>query len=245
MVENVLKAAEPAERFYQRNFERLRSLGVADNYADGAAIRAGAHRYSSAYAHLAATQGQVVLEMGYGGNGIVDVLAPLAHEYHIVDIIDRSGSKELLPNVRIYQANLDNRFPFADAQFDTVIAMMVIEHMYDPFHAFAEAARVTKVGGDLFVNLPNIASIRCRLQLLAGRMPVTSSAKWFADREWDGNHLHYFTVADVARLAALYGLDLLEVRPVGRFIALKGLRPSLFCHEITYRFRKSAGASAG
>lgn len=242
MVNSISNATDPAGRFYQRNFERLSSLGAADNCADGAAIRAGTHRYSSAHAHLAATQGQVVLEMGYGGNGIIDLLAPLAAEYHIVDIVDRSGSKELLPNVRVYQANLDNRFPFADAQFDTVIAMMVIEHMYDPFHAFGEAARVTKAGGDLFVNLPNIASIKCRLQLLAGRMPVTSSSTWFADREWDGNHLHFFTVADVARLAALYGLDLLEVRPVGRFLALKALRPSLLCHEITYRFRKSARA---
>lgn len=233
---------DPAARFYQRNFERLAALGQSDNFTVATAIQAGSHRYSAAYAHLVATPGQTVLELGYGGNGIIDLLAPFSADYHIVDIVDRTSGMPPLPNVRAYQANLDNRFPFADAQFDTVIAMMVIEHMYDPFHAFSEAARVTRAGGELFVNLPNIGSLRCRLQLLAGRMPVTSSPRWFADREWDGNHLHYFTVADVKRLADLFDLDLIAVRPVGRLLILKRLRPSLFCHEITYRFRKRSGS---
>jgi len=177
--------------------------------------------------------------MGYGGRGIIEFLAPYASEYHIVDIVDRTGAGDLPDNVRAYQANLDNPFPFDDGQFDCLIALMVIEHMYDPFHAFSEAARVTRVGGDLFINLPNIASLKCRLQLLFGKMPVTSSPKWFDNREWDGNHLHYFTVDDVRRLGAINGLELVDVVPVGRMIPLKAIRPQLFCHEITYRFKKT------
>ena len=230
---------DAAARFYQRNFEQLGAMGSADNFTAEPAIRQGTHRYSSVFRHLSANPGKIVAEMGYGGRGILELLAPLAAEYHIVDIVDRTGSTDLPANVRPYQSNLDNPFPFADAQFDCLIAMMVIEHMYDPFHAFSEAARVTRPGGDLFINLPNIASVKCRLQLLMGRMPVTSSSAWFGNREWDGNHLHYFTVADVTRLAKLYGLELTELRPVGRMLPLKALRPELFCHEITYRFRKA------
>jgi len=69
-------------------------------------------------------------------------------------------------------------------------------------------------------------------------MPVTSAPDWFARGEWDGNHLHYFTVADVRRLAELSGLELVKIQPVGRFAWLKAWRPSLLCHEITYHFRK-------
>jgi len=163
----------------------------------------------------------------------------LAREYHIVDIVDRSGNRAFPINVQPVIANLDHRFPFADGQFDALIAMMVIEHMFDPFHAFSEAARVTRRGGSLFINLPNIAALKCRLQLLAGRMPITSSSDWFARREWDGNHLHYFTVAEVIRLGALFGLELVKARPVGRFTAFKALWPALLCHEITYHFRKT------
>jgi SAM-dependent methyltransferase len=229
---------DPAARFYQRNFERMTEDGEADNFTAETAIRGGSHRYSTAFAHLAKVPGQKVLEMGYGGRGIIELLAPYTDEYHVVDIVDRTGSIGLPANVTAYQANLDNPFPFADARFDTLIAMMVIEHMYDPFHAFSEAARVTRPGGDLFINLPTIASVKCRFDLLLGRIPVTSSPDWFAKREWDGNHLHYFTVADVCRLAKLYGLELLALGPVGRLASVKALRPSLLCHEITYHFRR-------
>ena len=239
MTDPTLADQDAAARFYQRNFERLSGSGEADNFRNEPEIRRGTHRYSAAFTHLAAQRNQSVLEMGYGGHGIIELLAAMVREYHIVDIVDRTGTLDFPANVHPYQANLDNRFPFADEQFDTLIAMMVIEHMYDPFHAFGEAARVVRPGGDLFINLPNIAALKCRLQLLAGKMPVTSSPNWFAQREWDGNHLHYFTAADVVRVAGLHGLGLVDLRPVGRMTALKALWPKLLCHEITYHFRKS------
>lgn len=241
MSEPATPLEDPAARFYQRSFERLVAAGEGGNFRDETSIKNGTHRYSAAFAHLNDNQHQTVLEMGYGGFGIIQMLAPLAREYHIVDVVDRTGSLGLPVNVSQYQANLDNPFPFADAQFDTLIAMMVIEHLYDPFHAFGEAARVTKPGGDLFINLPNIAALKCRLQLLMGRMPITSNPQWFDMREWDGSHLHYFTVSEVRRIGALYGLELVNLRPVGRMAALKALRPTLFCHEITYHFRKATG----
>jgi SAM-dependent methyltransferase len=196
------------------------------------------HRYHCVYEHLSQRRAAKVLELGFGLPGLVEGLATLGDELTIIDIVDRTSGMPLPPNVRLEIANLDNAFPFADREFDVVIAMMVVEHLFDPFHAFSEIARVAADGGHVFVNLPNVASIKCRAQLALGRMPVTSSRDWFEKREWDGNHLHYFTVKDVIRLASLSGLRLTAMHPVGRVLPLKKLRPSLFCHEISYAFRK-------
>lgn len=231
--------SDAARRFYQRSHQTIvAQRGSRPSPIAEAELGGHRHRYSAALALLRQRPGLEVLEMGYGGPDIVVTLAPHAARYTIVDIVPRTDGTDLPGNVETVVANLDDPFPFADESFDAVIAMMVIEHLYDPFHAFAEVARVTRNGGPVLVNLPNVASLRCRLQLLAGRMPVTSGAHWFEGREWDGNHLHYFTVGDVRRLADLSGLELVDCRPVGRFAALKRLRPSLFCHEITYAFRK-------
>ena len=134
--------------------------------------------------------------------------------------------------------DLDEDWPYEDGTFDVVIAMMVLEHLFDPFHSFAELARVLRPGGLGFVNLPNIGSIKCRLQLLAGRLPVTSQSDWFELRQWDGGHLHYFTASSVRRVAALNGLRLRRLYPVGRLPAVKGLWPALLCHEISYVLEK-------
>jgi hypothetical protein len=50
--------------------------------------------------------------------------------------------------------------------------------------------------------------------------------------------LHYFTVDSVRRLAEVSGLKLVEQRAVGAMAAIKRLRPSLLCHEITYVLEK-------
>jgi SAM-dependent methyltransferase len=237
--------ASAAARFYAASHERaLRNdrerLTHARSVRDGLDVMAQpGHRYHCAYRHLKQGAPKSVVELGFGRPELVNALASLSERLVILDIVDRCAGLRLPPNACLQLADLDEAFPFPDGQFDTVLAMMIIEHLYDPFHAFAELARILRPGGYAFVNLPNIASIRCRLSLAAGRMPVTSSRDWFEKREWDGNHLHYFTVADVRRLGAQAGLEPVALHAVGKALPFKKAWPQLFCHEISYSFRKA------
>lgn len=230
---------DAATRFYERNFSASAGIvdpGALDRFI--AQTKSGGARYSQAWQYLEAHRGCAVLELGCGSPEIPAFLAPLTESYTAIDIVEGRLGTTSPGNVRSIRANLDNDFPVADSAFDVVLAMMVIEHLYDPFHAFGEIARVTRPGGMIFINLPNIASIRCRIDLLLGRLPHTSNPNWFETGEWDGNHLHYFTVASVRRIAGHFGLSLDAVHPVGRMLGLKRLRPQLFCHEINYVLRK-------
>lgn len=87
-----------------------------------------------------------------------------------------------------------------------------------------------------YVNLPLVTSLKNRLRLLAGFVPVTSISfdKWFDERGWDGNHLHYFSLAAIRRLAKACGLRVLDVRGVGSFHLLKSAWLSLSASEITF-----------
>jgi SAM-dependent methyltransferase len=228
-----------AERFYKDSHERNTGGAPIPMLAREQAapeLLGSAHRYRCVFEHLQSDPGKTVVELGFGSPRLLAALAHGCASYTIVDILDRTSAADLPANVTFRQADLSCDFPFADARFDCAVAMMIVEHLFDPFHSFRELARITTPGGKVFVNLPNIASIRCRLELLAGRMPVTSSRDWFEKREWDGNHLHYFTVADTIRLAAISGLRLEAIHPVGKWSGIKRLRPSLLCHEISYQF---------
>ena len=56
---------------------------------------------------------------------------------------------------------------------------------------------------------------------------------WFDEQQWDGNHLHYFSLPAIRTLARKCGLRVDEVSGVGRAHALKALLPSVLASEIT------------
>jgi SAM-dependent methyltransferase len=144
------------------------------------------------------------------------------------------------PDFDIRPLNLNADLPLEAGAFDATIALMVIEHLFDPFHSFREIARITKPSGLVLINLPLVTGIVNRLRLLRGELPITSAKEWFQYREWDGGHLHYFNYESVLRVAALSGLRLRKTYPVGRMSRVKSLAPQLLCSELSFVFEKPA-----
>jgi SAM-dependent methyltransferase len=72
----------------------------------------------------------------------------------------RSGSDETVVNVEIvdYPSTdvlaVGQSLPFADASFDLVLSLAVLEHVDDPFTCAAELLRVVKPGGKIFCVVP-------------------------------------------------------------------------------------------
>lgn len=57
-------------------------------------------------------------------------------------------------------ADLEEKWPFADASVDGIILSHVLEHLVDPVHVFDEAARVLSSGGWLEITVPVGADAR-------------------------------------------------------------------------------------
>jgi SAM-dependent methyltransferase len=77
--------------------------------------------------------------------------------------------REFVCQVDHFDAERD-RFPYADGQFDLVIAGEVIEHLsYDPMHMLLEARRVLAEDGYLLVTTPNVGSVTSVAKTLDGR----------------------------------------------------------------------------
>jgi len=146
-----------------------------------------------------------------------------------------SESLQNLQNDRLtfIESNANNRFPLDDKSVDAVVAMMVMEHVFDPFHFCSEISRILTTGGILFLNVPLITAFKHRLALLLGQMPVTSTQKWFEMREWDGGHLHYFTIPLLRNLLELYNIEIVTIKGVGNLEKIKSWYPSLLAAEIS------------
>lgn len=223
--------------FYDRNAEELAETLDLDRAS--AEIRRPGNRYFCILDYLPDPGKLRAVELGFGTVSRATLFSSLFADFEAADI----SATRLLGGQSVTFAyrdvDLDEDWPYEDGGLDVIIAMMVFEHLFDPFHTFAELARVLAPGGLAFVNLPNIASVRCRMQLLAGRMPVTSMPDWFVKRQWDGGHLHCFTIELVRRVCALNGLRIARIYPVGQFAGIKRLWPGLLCHEISFVIEKA------
>ena len=154
-----------------------------------------------------------------------------------VDALLRDIYEITADNFKLVECNLDLEFDrIASSAYRVVVALDILEHVVDVFGFIDNCHRILESGGWLVIRVPNIAYIKHRVDLLAGKLPVTAS--WFGSRNeltpwrllhgWDGGHLHLFTIPILCKLLSEYGLNVEICKDPGtRFSKIRNLWPSL------------------
>jgi SAM-dependent methyltransferase len=84
-----------------------------------------------------------------------------------VEIVEELVEATKQKGIECYQLDVEtDDFPFNDKEFDTVWAGDILEHLLNPRKFLKEVNRVLKDEGVFVLTVPNIASLRNRLQLL-------------------------------------------------------------------------------
>ena len=185
--------------------------------------------------------GDSIVELGCGGGEMLKHLAQRYTFSRMVGIDVAIKEPETVEGIEFRNDNLNAPWPFEDGSIDHLVAMMVYEPLFDPFHCFDETRRILSPRGRAYINVPLVTNVKNRLRGLFGYVPETSVNydRWFKDRVWDGNHLHYFSVGSLQRLAKACGLEITDLRGVGRGHALKSALPSLLAGEVTFEVREA------
>lgn len=179
------------------------------------------------------------LDIGCSDLGFLNQVRPIASNLWGVDIAEFVSWKDSL-GIVTQVCDLDKTgLPFPDNYFDAVSMLMVLEHVFDPFGAIKEVARVLKPGGLFVVDVPNIGYVKHRVGLVMGELPITSSKHSWEDKSWDGYHLHYFTLERLKWLLATEGnLRSLRSGGSGRWSRLRSIWPSLLTGDLVVLAQK-------
>ncbi len=171
-----------------------------------------------------------VLDLGCGDGMLLRYLWKERNaEGYGVEIDDAKVGASVRNDVNVLQMNLEAGLSaFGDGSFDYVILSQTLQAMR---HTEAIMREMLRVGREAIVSFPNFGHWSGRLQVLAGRMPVSESLPY----EWYNTpNLHLCTIADFEDLAADLEMKILErvVLHEGKSV---GVLPNLFGSLAIYR----------
>lgn len=105
---------------------------------------------------LASRRFDSILELGCGTGKNTVFLAEIGRRVHALDfsegMIEKAREKVKAGNVRFEVADLTERWNCLDNAYDLISCNLVLEHIEDLLHIFAEAARTLLPGGLFLVN---------------------------------------------------------------------------------------------
>lgn len=165
--------------------------------------------------------GSRILDAGAGYGLLAAILKATGFKAFACDIFNRHEIAERLSIPYSYWHMEAHPAPYDSGYFDGVILSQTIEHFtYSPRYALSEMIRITRSGGILVIDAPNISSFRNVWRLLRGKTIHWSFAKHYLDQEprivggvpYYDRHNHEYAREDFADIAKFFGLGLLEVR---------------------------------
>lgn len=117
-------------------------------------------------------------------------------------------------------ANLDSGIPLKPESFEYIVAGEVIEHLYDTDFILSEINRVLIKGGFLVLSVPNICSLRSRVKMLFGGLPV-ACAKTEHVRDFNCSFMKEFLIKNKFKVV--------QEKSDGVWVQNKNIVPSKLC----------------
>lgn len=143
------------------------------------------------------------------------------------------GPTEDFAGIHTFGLNIEQaKVPRPDGYYDLVMICEVLEHLLDPAPALAEANRLLRPGGHLFVSTPNAIAIGKALTLLMGRNIYSG----YSATSPYGRHNREYTAAELSQVLPAFGFEVVRLwnrnyrdlrgRPTPLFYYLTALFPS-------------------
>jgi methionine biosynthesis protein MetW len=193
-------------------------------------------------------QGDKFLDLGCGDGDMIHLLENKFNKLYGVDVspsrIKRAKieTKKIFPNkinkFKFSESNLDKSLPFQDNFFDVITCLAVIEHVYDIFSLVEEMHRVLKPSGYIIAEVPNIAYLKRRIQLLFGKLPVTASSLNWKEVGWERGHIHYFTMKKFCWLFEQQGFQIKQKTGGGILASYRNWWPTLLTGDLCIKAQK-------
>jgi methionine biosynthesis protein MetW len=151
--------------------------------------------------------GQKVLDLGCGDGRLGQKLLEYGARVWGLDADEVALGAAKEQGIIVELGDLEKPLPYVDAEFDLVLCLDTLEHIYDEAALVAEIARVMAPTGKTIISIPNHFDIRNRLAFLFGGSIVHWAHKRYPEiTVWGYSHVRFPRLKDLQELLELNGL---------------------------------------
>jgi SAM-dependent methyltransferase len=117
-----------------------------------------------------------------------------------------------VPEIPCLQVDLSRPLPFADAEFDAIACVEVLEHVEDQFSLLREFHRILTPGGRLVLTVPNVLSMAARwMYFWTGFLPLFARPMNEFRKSPEADHIHPIAYPQLRYLLHTNGLHIERV----------------------------------
>lgn len=180
-----------------------------------------------------------VLDIGCGAGFLSNALAKESFEVFAVDLSEESlnvaRNHDQTKTVHYQKANAYD-LPYANASFEVVTALDLLEHVEEPERAIQEVSRVLKPGGQFFFHTFN----RNRLAHLV----IIKLVEWFVRNTPKNMHVIelFISPAELRQMCRANGLEVTEmtgIRPRFSTLTVRGILTRTVPRGFAFKLTKS------
>jgi 2-polyprenyl-3-methyl-5-hydroxy-6-metoxy-1,4-benzoquinol methylase len=156
--------------------------------------------------------GRRLFDLGCGNGAIANVIA--SHGYDVVGVDASTEGVALArmdyPDLDLHQASVYDDLAGAFGQFDIVVSVEVVEHLYDPRKFAGNLYNLLKPGGYAIVTTPYHGYWKNLAVALTGKFDHHVTALW------DHGHIKFWSIPTLTVLLTEAGLVDLQFQRLGR-----------------------------
>jgi len=161
--------------------------------------------------HIPLNTSYKILDYGCGEGRVlkeVKSMNPNATLYGVdVSLVALNIARKSFKNLLFYKVQEGGTIPLKDRTVDCILAIDVIEHVYDTEYMFNEFARILKPGGKILISTPYCGIIKNLIIALVGFEKVYDPT---------GPHIRYFTKNSLTKCLNDIGCKSLQWEYFGR-----------------------------
>jgi 2-polyprenyl-3-methyl-5-hydroxy-6-metoxy-1,4-benzoquinol methylase len=159
-------------------------------------------------------QAKRILELGCSAGATGQKLKQLlgADHYVGIEICEEAAQLARTRLDEVHVANIEQTplesLGLKRSDFDLVLALDVLEHLYNPWEALAQLSALLRPNGHAVLSIPNVQNITLLNDLINGRWTYESAGLL------DATHLRFFTFHEIGELVTGAGLSLVDMTAV-------------------------------